>query len=367
MSLFILNSKKYTKFLFIQLLFSGLLIIIFTYSFYDGINFNEKTPVKFLKTIDKLLHNKNIDKSNQIYNNPLIFKICLERYQKELNAMISSIQDQSNSEILIIYLPLGWNTDMNEKGLDIISSHINAKKIDYLNVYKNIFTTYSDYKIKPDDAHLSKRAHKLTYKFLSENYFDKINMKLTKYNTDYFKNISCFFPKNTTIKTTGWLHKTNSQGCRMNKNVTIDNLKNNYRVLLIGDSIVVPWSVDIEDGFPYMLQQKYKNMFIVNNGKNGKPYREHNKFINKYIKSIQPNLTIIQVQIASVASYYYSTPWNKHKATEEELLFEKEIKNNLYAYFYSFIFINILFILSFIFMKELNYIFHKFTKFFIKQ
>jgi hypothetical protein len=342
-----MHSKQYIKLLFIQLFFSGVLIIIFTYHYYDGVNLNRKTPVNFLKTVNKLINKEHIDKTNRIYNDPIIFDISYERYKKEFSDMITSIKEKTNSKILVIYLPLGWNVDIHNRGSNIIKKMIEKdidENIEYLNLYKNVFKKYEDYKVSPADGHLSKETHQLVYKYLSKNYFDKIDMIKIPYNEKLFNNISCFFPKNYRRKNKGWIHQANSQGCSMDKDVTISYLENKYRIFLIGDSIAVPWSVNIEDGFPYLLQQKYPDMVIVNNSKNGKPIREHNKFIRNHIEAIQPNLTIIQVQIGNISSYYYSTPWNSQKPSNKELLFDKKINNELWMYLISFIILNLLFI-----------------------
>jgi hypothetical protein len=224
-----MRSKQYVKLFFIQIFFSWLLIIIFSYLYFDGKNFNRKTPVEFLKTVNKYISNKYIKKHNQIYNDPVIFDICFERYKKEFIKMITSIKEKTNSKILVIYLPLGENHDMHKKGANIIKRMIEKdidENVEFLNVYDNVFKHIKSYKISPKNTHLSKRTNQLVYKYLSINYFDKIDMIQTPYNQKLFNNIRCFFPQNQKKQNGEWILQTNNQGCYMKKDVTISYLKN---------------------------------------------------------------------------------------------------------------------------------------------
>lgn len=333
MNLSISLSKIFIKILPIHILLNILCIAGLSYDYYGGYDSdNRKSPISYIAVLEKFLFSKeNIDKSDHIYRNQQVFEILYQRYIDDLENIIKT----TDKKVLILYLPYGENAHIHKSGADLIKNSLknfNNSNIQFVDIFSEVFNDYDSYRVTESDAHLSKEANVMAADALIKNYFNKHQPKISSYIGDAYKNsskIKCFFPPQMDIDKGTWRVRSNSNGCRMDKEIDELNLKNNYRVILLGDSIVVPWSVDFEDGFPNLLEEKIDNLFIINVGKNATPLKKMKNFITEYNQIIQHDLIIVQTQMSSITSYFYSVPWNRSHGTKEEIEMENEIYNKL--------------------------------------
>lgn len=332
-NLSISHSKIFIKILPIHILLNILFIAGLSYNYYGGYDSdNRKTPISYIAVLEKFLFSKeNIDKSDHINRNQQVFEILYQRYIDDLENLIKT----TDKKVLMLYLPYGENSHIHKSGADLIRNSLKNLKnsnIQFIDIFSEVFNDYNSYRITESDAHLSKEANIMVADALIKNYFNKHQPKISSYIGDAYKNsnkIKCFFPPNMNINKGTWRVRSNSNGCRMDKEIDELNLKNNYRVILLGDSVVVPWSIDIEDGFPNLLEEKIDNLFIINVGKNATSLKKMKNFISEYNQIIQPDLIILQTQMSSITSYFYSVPWNRSLGTKEEIEMENEIYNKL--------------------------------------
>ena len=352
MNLSILHSKLFLKLLPIQIIVNTIVIILLSYTYFGVFDSeNRKTPMSYIKILSKYItfSKTEIDITEYILKDKKVFDICYKRYVNDLSSFIQTV----NGKVLIMYLPLGWNSDIQYQGSKLIKNTItnfNNKDVAFIDIFSKIFTDYTTYKFSESDAHLSKEANQKVADALINDYFKMYKTIPSKYslnNTYKLDDIRCFFKPQLNIDNGHWTLRTNNQGCRMENDITLSNINDKYRIILLGDSIVVPWSVNIEDGFPSLLSAQYSNMLIINAGKNGLSTKQRIKFIEKYQDIIQPDLVILQTQLGSVTSYFYSTPWNKSSPSKEELEMEKLIYDKLKFHIFIILLINIIFFLFF--------------------
>jgi len=332
-NLSISHSRIFIKILSIHILLNMLLIAGLSYNYHGGYDSdNRKSPISYMAVLEKFLFSKEkIEKFDHIYRNQQVFEMLYQRYIDDLEDIIKT----TDKKVLMLYLPYGENAQIHKSGADLIKNslkNLNNSNIQFIDIFSEVFNDYDSYRVTESDGHPSKEANVMIADAIIKNYFNKYQPKISSYVGDAYKNsnkIKCFFPPQIDVDKGAWSVRTNSNGCRMDKEIDELNLKNNYRVILLGDSVVVPWSVDIEDGFPNLLEEKIDNLFIINIGKNSTSLKKMKNFIEEYNQIIQPDLIILQTQIGSIANYFYSVPFNRSDATKEEIEIENQIYNKL--------------------------------------
>lgn len=352
MNLSISHSKFFLKLFPVHIICNMLVISLLSYSYF-GVYDTEsrKTPLSYVSVLYEFIFTKEtIDKSRFIYENAKVLEVLIQRYTNNLSSLIKEI----DGKVLIIYLPYGEDLESHIKGAGLfedIVNNLDAKDITFVDIFSTIFTDFETYRIADSDAHLSKKANKMVADLLVKDYFSFQNIDPSEYipGSGQIDEIRCFFPPNLNSNYGTWSVRTNTQGCRLDEDISISSLQDKYRVILLGDSVAVPWGVDIESGFPSLIEKQIDNFFILNVGKNATPLKERENFIKKFKDSLQPDLVILQVQIGNILSYLFSVPWNTSNPSEAELEMEESIYSQLKLHLFILLLMNFCFCVIFYF------------------
>ena len=349
--------KYLIKLLLLNFVLSVFSILYFSYNYHGEINLIDKTIGNYLREVGKYLKQEYVNKETYIFKSLDIMSIVKKRYFSELNDLIDYIIDNSDSEVALVYLPLGNNIYMHRTGSRIFKDFVKDYKSDrlkYFDVYDSIDISAHEYIISKDDWHLSSKANTLVANYIYENILADEKRSDYKLNSN-LKKFECFFPKNlkkSFHEKPFWGIRTNSQGCRRNSEINVERLKNSSRVLLIGDSISVPWSIDYEKGFPYLLENISSNLYLVNLAINTKSVRKFNLHLTFHLHAIQPNVVLIQVQIAQILNYFFDVIWNKKKSYEIERNLVNKVFLDIKKFLFSIAVLNTLFFYLVFLKKE---------------
>jgi lysophospholipase L1-like esterase len=124
---------------------------------------------------------------------------------------------------------------------------------------------------------------------------------------------------------------TNSQGLRLNYNVTFPKKK--QRILLFGDSVFFCPFLDNEDGIAQQLQAMYPDAEIINTANWGYSIDDYLSLYQEKAKFLEADLVIVQTSGNDIMDYYFSNrlKLSRNKTniqpSEAELALYKELYN----------------------------------------
>ena len=127
--------KYLIKLLLLNFVLSVFSILYFSYNYHGEINLIDKTIGNYLREVGKYLKQEYVNKETYIFKSLDIMSIVKKRYFSELNDLIDYIIDNSDSEVALVYLPLGNNIYMHRTGSRIFKDFV--KRSIYKDEFKN--------------------------------------------------------------------------------------------------------------------------------------------------------------------------------------------------------------------------------------
>jgi len=186
----------------------------------------------------------------------------------------------------------------------------------------------------PEDGHLSRFGNKLIAR--------KLSITLDKFR-DYrasftYLNRGKFFGDlersldtvRTIIPDMPYRVTTNSQGLRMNYDITFPKKK--QRVLILGDSYTFGLYVSNQDTYPAFLDAEYSDIEVINGGIEGYTITDEAAMFAERAKYLEPDITVLQALDNDITGLFafklnQINGYNKHRKVR--LVFPSEAEKKL--------------------------------------
>lgn len=262
------------------------------------------------------------------------------KYNKDVVTMKQEVEATGAKFAMVFLTPECGNsiTQTQQQGKAIIQNLVSQQGIDFTDLTAAIATQDPTVVTQmPKDGHLSKIGAQLVATELAT--------LLAKYK-DYLAPASDVLKSKPAIfgdlqvnadeildggKDLPYRLVTNSQGLRLNYNVTFPKKK--QRILLFGDSVFFCPFLDNEDGIAQQLQAMYPDAEIINTANWGYSIDDYLSLYQEKAKFLEADLVIVQTSGNDIMDYYFSNrlKLSRNKTniqpSEAELALYKELYN----------------------------------------